>query len=191
MSDKKEPLLLRPSGKDYLWGGKRLNDEFEKGIDLTPLAETWECSTHPDGPCYVVDGAFDGRELAEVLKAIANEGSAVFYSGWIAQEIAQASGMRLSDLSGYETQVSDAVTGEYNGYTIASASAPFSGITLIQILKLCEILELPNPTENPKGYLETLTNVIMAFVETLAPIEAPTNRPISIKMKYTAPSVPA
>ncbi len=68
MSDKKEPLLLRPSGKDYLWGGKRLNDEFEKGIDLTPLAETWECSTHPDGPCYVVDGAFDGMELAEVLK---------------------------------------------------------------------------------------------------------------------------
>lgn len=68
MHDKKMPLLLRPSGKDYLWGGKRLNDEFEKGIDLTPLAETWECSTHPDGPCYVVGGAFDGMELAEVLK---------------------------------------------------------------------------------------------------------------------------
>ena len=68
MSDKKMPLLLRPSGKDYLWGGRRLNDEFAKGIDLTPLAETWECSTHPDGPSYVVGGRFDGMELAEVLR---------------------------------------------------------------------------------------------------------------------------
>ena len=69
MSYKNEPLLLRPSGKDYLWGGSRLNDEFEKNIDMTPLAETWECSTHPDGPSYVVGGAFDGQELAEVLRA--------------------------------------------------------------------------------------------------------------------------
>lgn len=68
MSAKKMPLLLRPSGKDYLWGGSRLNDEFEKGIDLSPLAETWECSTHPDGPSYVVGGAFDGMELAQVLR---------------------------------------------------------------------------------------------------------------------------
>lgn len=50
MPNKNKPLLLRPSGKDYLWGGSRLNDDFEKNIDLTPLAETWECSTHPDGP---------------------------------------------------------------------------------------------------------------------------------------------
>ena len=68
MQNKNKPLLLRPSGKDYLWGGSRLNDEFEKDIDLTPLAETWECSTHPDGPSYVVGGVFDEQELAEVLK---------------------------------------------------------------------------------------------------------------------------
>ena len=61
-----KPFLMRPSGKDYLWGGSRLNDDFEKKIDLNPLAETWECSTHPEGPCYAVGGAFDGVELAEV-----------------------------------------------------------------------------------------------------------------------------
>ena len=42
------PFLLRPVGKDYLWGGERLKTEYHKQIDLTPLAETWECSTHPD-----------------------------------------------------------------------------------------------------------------------------------------------
>lgn len=63
-----KPFLLRPSGKDYLWGGSRLNDDFEKNIDMTPLAETWECSTHPDGPSFVVNGTYSGMKLSEVLK---------------------------------------------------------------------------------------------------------------------------
>lgn len=62
------PFLLRPTGKDYLWGGGRLNDTFAKNINMSPLAETWECSAHPDGPSYVSGGEFDGQELAEVLK---------------------------------------------------------------------------------------------------------------------------
>lgn len=66
--DKNKPLLMKPSGKDYIWGGQRLNDEFSKGIDLFPLAETWECSTHPDGPSYVVGGEFDKLELTRVLR---------------------------------------------------------------------------------------------------------------------------
>lgn len=56
------PLLLEPAAKDYLWGGSRLNDDFGKGIDLSPLAETWECSTHPDGESRV-----NGEPLSRVL----------------------------------------------------------------------------------------------------------------------------
>ena len=62
-----KPMMLRPTGKDYLWGGRRLNDEFEKNIDIFPLAETWECSTHPDGPSYVCGGEYDGMTLEQVL----------------------------------------------------------------------------------------------------------------------------
>ncbi len=62
------PMMLRPSGKDYLWGGRRLNDEFAKNIDMSPLAETWECSTHPDGPSFVYGGIYDGMKLSDVLK---------------------------------------------------------------------------------------------------------------------------
>ena len=58
-----KPLLLTPAGKDYLWGGQRLNTEFEKNIDMSPLAETWECSTHPDGPSLC-----DGKSLADIIK---------------------------------------------------------------------------------------------------------------------------
>ena len=58
------PFLLMPAAKDYLWGGRKLNDEFGKNIPLTPLAETWECSTHPDGPSVVQK---EGRTLSDVL----------------------------------------------------------------------------------------------------------------------------
>ena len=63
-----KPFLLKPAGKDYLWGGTRLNDDFSKGIALEPLAETWECSTHPDGPSIVASGKYKGRLLSQVLK---------------------------------------------------------------------------------------------------------------------------
>lgn len=63
-----EILKLQPAGKDYLWGGTRLREEYGKKIDLTPLAETWECSVHPDGPSTVVNGEFKGKTLAEALK---------------------------------------------------------------------------------------------------------------------------
>lgn len=69
LSTNRKPFLLKPSGKDYLWGGSRLRDDFGKDIDMTPLAETWECSTHPDGPSLVASGIYKGQFLTEVLKA--------------------------------------------------------------------------------------------------------------------------
>lgn len=63
-----EIMKLLPAGKDYLWGGTRLRDEFGKEAHMTPLAETWECSTHPDGLSIVANGRDSGRTLAEVLK---------------------------------------------------------------------------------------------------------------------------
>ena len=63
-----EILRLQPAGMDYLWGGTRLRDEYGKKIEMTPLAETWECSVHPDGPSIVANGEYRGKTLAEVLE---------------------------------------------------------------------------------------------------------------------------
>ena len=59
-----KPWLLKPAAKDYLWGGSRLNDDFGKAIQLSTLAETWECSTHPDGQSLVAE---TGESLGELL----------------------------------------------------------------------------------------------------------------------------
>ncbi|MBR5969170.1 MAG: mannose-6-phosphate isomerase, class I [Lachnospiraceae bacterium] len=63
------PFLLKPAYQHYLWGGMRLPELFGKSADRLPLAESWECSTHPDGETTVASGLFDGMTLAEVLRA--------------------------------------------------------------------------------------------------------------------------
>ena len=57
--------MLRPATQDYLWGGSRLNDNFNLGIPVVPFAEAWMCSTHPDG-LSVLDS---GEALRDVLAA--------------------------------------------------------------------------------------------------------------------------
>lgn len=63
-----KPFLLKPAGKDYLWGGTRLKEQYGKDLNICPLAETWECSVHPDGVSVVGSGVFVGQTLADVLK---------------------------------------------------------------------------------------------------------------------------
>ena len=61
-------MKLQPAGKDYLWGGTRLKNEYHKKSDLTPLAETWECFVHPDGASRILNGQYQGNTLAELLQ---------------------------------------------------------------------------------------------------------------------------
>ena len=63
-----KPFLLKPAGRDSLWGGTALKDEYNKQLDMTPLAETWECSTHPNGLSIIASGKFKGAPLKKLIK---------------------------------------------------------------------------------------------------------------------------
>ena len=60
-------LKLKPACKDYIWGGRRLIDEYNKPYEGERLAETWEMSCHPDGPSVIVNGEHTGKTLAEYV----------------------------------------------------------------------------------------------------------------------------
>lgn len=62
------PFLLKPYTQSYLWGGRKLVDNYAKNTDEDRLAESWECSTQKDGPSLVASGSFSGRLLADVLQ---------------------------------------------------------------------------------------------------------------------------
>lgn len=60
-------VKLKPATKDYLWGGTRL---LKAGKEApTPiLAECWELSFHPDGPCLIASGPDEGKTLSSVCR---------------------------------------------------------------------------------------------------------------------------
>lgn len=60
-------LKLSPSFKDYIWGGHRLVDEYNKKYKGDILAESWELSCHPDGPSIIQNGSYAGRPLQEYI----------------------------------------------------------------------------------------------------------------------------
>ena len=57
-------LKLKPACKDYLWGGRRLIEEFGVACDKKILAEAWVLSTHKDG-ASTIDG---GETFSEYLE---------------------------------------------------------------------------------------------------------------------------
>ena len=59
---------MKPVGKDYLWGGTKLKTAYYKDLPVTPLAETWECSAHPNGPSIIANGEHKGKTLDALLR---------------------------------------------------------------------------------------------------------------------------
>ncbi len=62
------PIKLIPSFKDYIWGGTKLKDEFNKKCDLSKIAESWELSTHKDGPSIIENGEYAGLTFSKYLE---------------------------------------------------------------------------------------------------------------------------
>ena len=58
---------LIPSYKNYLWGGRRLIEEYNKKYEGEILAESWELSCHPDGPSIISNGVYAGKTLQEYI----------------------------------------------------------------------------------------------------------------------------
>lgn len=61
-------LKLSPSYKSYLWGGRRLIEEYNKNYSGKILAESWELSCHPDGPSVIAEGRYAGMTLSQYIE---------------------------------------------------------------------------------------------------------------------------
>ena len=62
------PLLLKAPLKDYLWGGRRLIDEYQFESEKDIAAEAWMLSCHKDGNSVVRNGEFAGLTLQQVVE---------------------------------------------------------------------------------------------------------------------------
>ncbi len=62
------PLLMQAPVKDYIWGGTRLREKYNKVSTADKLAESWELSCHPAGPSVIANGSAKGETLEQYLE---------------------------------------------------------------------------------------------------------------------------
>lgn len=59
---------LKPAFKDYIWGGRRLREQFGKDSPYEITAESWELSAHPDGQSHIEGGPYDGWAFGDFVR---------------------------------------------------------------------------------------------------------------------------
>jgi len=67
------PLLIKPVYKDYLWGGNRFAQRYNRINTPKVCAESWEISDRPEGMSVVVNGDYKGRTLHQLVKSMKHD----------------------------------------------------------------------------------------------------------------------
>ena len=96
------------------------------------------------------------EELAQTLRLIRDEGTDAFYNGQIAQDIAEACDLSTVDLASYKAYSYSALRSRFNGVRIYTTTAPTSGVVTSQMLTVADLLDIPDPHEDPDAYLEAM-----------------------------------
>jgi len=62
-----QPIFLKPVLQEKIWGGKKLQIEFNLTLPSDKVGESWSISAHPNGQSTVISPAeFQGMTLAEL-----------------------------------------------------------------------------------------------------------------------------
>jgi len=64
----KQPIFLRPSFQERIWGGNQLNKKYGYTIPASKTGECWAISAHPHGQSVVASGKFAEKYLGELWK---------------------------------------------------------------------------------------------------------------------------
>lgn len=64
------PLLFQPVYMDYIWGGNRLAQRYNRTGTPTVCAESWEISDRPEGMSIVMNGTHKGKTLHTLIEEL-------------------------------------------------------------------------------------------------------------------------
>lgn len=135
---------------------------FKVDSDLDQVINVYS-ATLMNNSAYVKDGQLIKKgdnlvqeDLAKTLEYIKLNGAKGFYEDVIASDISKNSVLTVNDMKNYKVDIMEPVTGEFNGYTVVSAPAPFSGTTLIQTMEMIEELSKNNDINDANSYLDML-----------------------------------
>ncbi len=72
-NDIEKMVKLEPCFKDYLWGGTKIKEIYNKKSEFDKIAESWELSAHSAGQSRISSGAFAGLFFGEYINKYSRE----------------------------------------------------------------------------------------------------------------------
>jgi gamma-glutamyltranspeptidase len=103
-------------------------------------------------------------ELADTLQVIADQGSAGFYTGSVAESIVSTvknnSGiLTLEDLKNYTAEIREPLSSDYKNYRIFTSGPPTSGVVLLSALNILEGFNLSQANRSDEMVYHYLVEV--------------------------------
>jgi gamma-glutamyltranspeptidase/glutathione hydrolase len=120
----------------------------------------------PGGTAWAAGDRLVLADLAKSLKSIATDGPDAFYTGWIADRIAEdmvANGglITKADLAEYQAKERAPIKGTFNGYDIISMPPPSSGgIALVEMLNMLESVQIQKKERGSADALHLVTEAM-------------------------------
>ncbi len=114
---------------------------------------------YPNGKPLIQGEKLVQSKLTSTLKKIQENGAEIFYKGNIANEINELTNISLSDIKKYKVEERKPVVGDYHDFKVYTAPPPFSGVTLIQMLKQTEINDSFKSAENIETYIKSIGKI--------------------------------
>lgn len=97
------------------------------------------------------------EDLAATLRTIADEGPESFYTGSIAERLAEVDGLDAGTLADYEVVVDEPVSGDFAGHEVLTARPPLPGVSLLQALQVAEADGIGDSSPGSTDYVEALS----------------------------------
>ena len=99
------------------------------------------------------------------MQIIANQGSAGFYSGFVAKSIINTVKnnrgiLTLKDLKNYTVEIREPLSSDYKNYRIFTAGPPTSGVALVSALNILEGFNLTQANRSDELVYHYIVEVI-------------------------------
>ncbi|WP_343343997.1 gamma-glutamyltransferase family protein [Terrisporobacter petrolearius] len=147
--------LIQPS-INLAKNGFKVDEELEKVINVYSATLMNNSAYVNNGQLIKQGENLVQQDLAETLEYIKSNGAKGFYEDIIATNVSKKSVLTADDMKSYKVDVVEPISGEFNGYNVVSAPAPFSGATLIQTIEIIEQLGKDKDLKDANNYLDAL-----------------------------------
>jgi gamma-glutamyltranspeptidase/glutathione hydrolase len=150
---------------DEFWSASNIMGRMAMADKLRHTDAAQEIYFNDDGNTYPIGSNVKNPDMKRTLERIRDGGADLFYSGELAEEIAEDMNnngglMTLEDLRSYKTVRSEPVWGEYRGHKIASNQPPGGGVMIQEMLHILENFDLGSMGHNSADYIATVAEAM-------------------------------